>query len=101
MFPITYFKIEDRSMEPTFKSGDYVIVNKLAYIFGIPSKGDVIVFNQPKEKNRFLIKRIALVNNSDEYFVIGDNKNFSQDSRHFGSIKKNLIIGKVWIHTKR
>ena len=77
------------------------LLNKLAYIFGIPSKGDVIVFNHPKEKNRFLIKRITLVNNSDEYFVIGDNKNFSQDSRHFGPIKKNLIIGKVWIHSKK
>ncbi len=96
-FPITRFKIEDRSMEPAFKSGDYVIINKLAYAFSTPSKGDVIVFNHPKEKNRFLIKRISLVTKSDELYVVGDNKNFSQDSRHFGSIKKDLIIGKVWI----
>ncbi|MBI2005539.1 MAG: signal peptidase I [Candidatus Aenigmarchaeota archaeon] len=98
MFPIMRFKIEDRSMEPAFKSGDYVIVNKLAYIFRNPSKEDVIVFRHPKEKNKFLIKRISLVTNSDEYFVVGDNKNFSQDSRHFGPIKKDLIIGKFLFH---
>ena len=101
MFPITRFKIEDRSMEPNFKSGDYVLVNKLAYAFGNPSKGDIIVFKHPKEKDRILIKRVSLVSNSDEYYVTGDNKDFSQDSRHFGEIKKDLIIGKVWIHIKK
>ena len=98
MFPITRFKIEDRSMEPEFKSGDYVLVNRLSYIFGNPRKGDIIVLKHPKEKNKFLIKRISLVTSSDEYFVVGDNKSFSQDSRHFGPIKKELIVGKVWIH---
>lgn len=93
--PILRFKVEDKSMEPTFKSGDYVLVNKLAYIFGNPSKGDVIVLQHPKEKNRFLIKRISLVTKSDEFYVVGDNRSFSQDSRHFGPIGKNSIIGKV------
>ena len=101
MFPIMRFRIEDRSMEPALKAGDYVLVNKLTYIFSNPRKGDVVVLKHPKEKERFLIKRISLVTNSDEYFVIGDNKNFSQDSRHFGPVKKELITGKVWIHSER
>lgn len=97
MFPIARFKVEDKSMEPNFKSGDYVIVNKLAYVLGNPAKGDVVILKHPREKNKFLIKRISLVTNSDEYYVVGDNKNFSQDSRHFGSVRKDLIIGKVLI----
>jgi len=101
MLPIARFKIEDRSMEPALKSGDYVFVNKLAYVFGNPSKGDVVVLRHPEEKGKFLIKRVSLVTNSDKYYVAGDNKSFSQDSRHFGSIKKDLIIGKVWISIKR
>lgn len=101
MFPIARFKIDDRSMEPVFKQGDYVLVNKLSYIFKKPSKNDVIVLRHPKEKNKFLIKRISLVTNSDEYFVIGDNKDFSRDSRHFGSVKRDSIIGKVLLHFKQ
>lgn len=101
MLPITRFKIEDRSMEPAFRSGDYVIINKLAYIFGKPFKGDVVVLKHPKEKERFIIKRISVVTNSDEYYVIGDNRDFSQDSRHFGPIKKDLIIGKVLVRVNR
>ena len=100
MFPVMRFRIEDRSMEPALKAGDYVLVNKLTYIFSNPRKGDVVVLKHPKEKNKFLIKRISVVTNSSEYHVVGDNKNFSQDSRHFGAVKKELIIGKVWIHAK-
>ena len=100
LFPIARFKVQDRSMEPEFKSGDYVIVNKLAYIFSKPSKNDVIVLKHPEEM-KFLIKRISLITNSDEYYVVGDNKGFSQDSRHFGPVKKDLILGKVLFQVKR
>ncbi|MFJ5714246.1 signal peptidase I [Neobacillus sp. NPDC093127] len=31
----------------------------------------------------------------DEYFIMGDNHRYSKDSRHFGPIKKENIIGKV------
>ncbi len=36
----------------------------------------------------------------DEYFVMGDNCNSSEDSRsvNLGNIKKEYIVGKVWFH---
>jgi len=33
----------------------------------------------------------------DEYFVLGDNRRNSKDSRTIGPIKENLIMGKAWI----
>ena len=32
----------------------------------------------------------------DEYYVLGDNRDHSLDSRTFGPVKEGLIVGRVW-----
>jgi signal peptidase I len=34
---------------------------------------------------------------SGEYFVLGDNRTVSQDSRFFGPIERDLIVGRAWL----
>lgn len=91
MLPFTRFKVADSSMEPTFKEGDLLLVNRLAYLFRGPRIGDVVVL---KDHEMFLLKRVAAAN-GEKVYVVGDNAAQSRDSRDFGWVKKENIIGKV------
>nr|WP_254879098.1 signal peptidase I [Streptomyces sp. NA04227] len=46
LFVVQPFQIPSDSMEPAYRDGDRVLVNKLAYRFGAdPERGDVVVFD--------------------------------------------------------
>lgn len=90
MIPLFKFKVDGQSMTPTFRHGDVVLVNRLSYIFTKPKIGDLVVLKRKK----YIIKRISQVSR-EEFFVLGDNKVESIDSREFGWIKKKEIVGKV------
>jgi signal peptidase I len=51
-------RVDGYSMEPTLHTGEFVIVNRLAYQFGSPKIGDVIVFHYPRDPQQEYIKRI-------------------------------------------
>ncbi len=91
--PFAVFKVKDRSMEPTIKDGSYVLVSWLGYYIWNPKVGDIVVLRHPYRKI-LLLKRVTKVT-SKGYFVTGDNKKNSEDSRRFGPVGKDRIIGKV------
>jgi signal peptidase I len=66
-------RIESISMQPTLYAGDYVIVNKMAYKLGEPSRGDVVVFHYPPDPGREpYIKRV--VGLPGDHVVVRDNQ---------------------------
>jgi nickel-type superoxide dismutase maturation protease len=93
--PIYKYKISGTSMGPTIKVGQTVLVNRLSYWFTKPKIDDIIALYDPRD-GKILIKRITKKNRT-KYFVEGDNKGASTDSRVFGWIEKRAIIGKVVI----
>src|SRR5260221_7398912 len=50
--------IEGPSMESNLNNNQFVLVNKLAYLFHAPERGDVIVFHWPRDTTKDLIKRV-------------------------------------------
>ena len=78
-------------MEPTVMQSDTVLVSSIPYFFKDPKIKDIIVFK--KRSDKYFIKRIAKIKNG-KYFVRGDNKKDSLDSKKLGPIDRNQIIAK-------
>lgn len=129
------FIVEGSSMDPTFETGDYLIVDELTYHFKTPERGSILVFKYPKDPNKSFIKRVIGLPNekisisngqititntkypegflldepyvklskndnseyvldAGEYFVLGDNRLASADSRIWGPVPDENIIGR-------
>lgn len=130
-FTIQNYQVDGTSMESSLHNSQYVLVNKQAYLFQQPARGDVIVFVFPQDTTKDLIKRViglpgdTIVTTSstvqvdgvilnepyvkvpynlegrqwvvppNNYFVMGDNRQFSDNSRYWGFVPKSYIIGKA------
>ena len=57
-FTVQNYMVDGTSMLPGLQNNQYVLVNKLAYLFHAPERGDVIVFHWPVDTNKDLIKRV-------------------------------------------
>ena len=129
------FIVDGASMDPTFKTGEYLIVDELSYHFNTPERGSVLVFKYPRDPRKSFIKRViglpgetvSITNgevtifntgnpeglvlnepyiefskkenasytlNTREYFVLGDNRIGSADSRIWGPVPEDNIVGR-------
>ena len=130
------FVVEGDSMQPGLASGQYLLVNRLAYRLFPPSQGDLVVLRDPGQPRIHCAKRVIGLPGEhvrmekghvfidwrpleephiegedqsntpfpnqwllagDQYFVLGDRREDSRDSRAFGPIRRGHIIGKAWI----
>ena len=85
--PFFIRRVSGRSMEPNLHQGSYVLVSSL-----LKPKVKKVVVIEHMGINK--IKRIIEIS-GDNVIVAGDNLAYSTDSRNFGPIDINMIIGTV------
>lgn len=108
-------QVSGPSMMPTFQSGDKVLVSKAYWLVGPIKNKDVVVVKS--ESGEYVIKRVYRSEGetvdyynapkswnflNGEYkvpagsvYLLGDNREVSEDSRAYGAVEKNRILGKV------
>jgi signal peptidase I len=130
-FAAQSFRVDGESMEPGLHTDEFVMVDKVTYLFHAPERGDIIVFHYPLDTSRDFIKRVIGVPGDvvsttstniivdgqtlhepyirvafnfesntwklgpNQFFVMGDNRDNSLDSRSWGLLAKSYIVGKV------
>ncbi len=104
VFPVSYGKMEEE--EDTYY---------IKRVIGLPGEtvqiidGRVYINQEPLEDDKYALSDILdpgeasqpLVLADDEYFVMGDNRNMSTDSRsaYVGLVNRSDILGEAWLCT--
>ncbi len=81
-------------MAPLYCDGELVTVDTNAYQDNEVIVGDIVLAAHPYIKNHLIVKKVTEVN-KENVFLRGINAEESTDSRHFGKISKEKIIGKI------
>jgi nickel-type superoxide dismutase maturation protease len=92
-------KVRGESLYPEFRPGDYVLILRFSFPSVKIKVGDIIAFDQPHYG--LLIKRVREVLDSGRSFDVRGSQIASTDSRNFGPVPRDCVLGKVIWHIKQ
>jgi len=105
IFFFDFMITEGHSMTPAIKPGALLLVCKVFYgirmpgsgsylvRWGAPREGAVVVFYTPL--GEIAVKRCGEILPGNMFYALGDNQAQSYDSRNYGPVSNDNIIGKV------
>jgi signal peptidase I len=104
--------VRDESMLPTLRPGDRLLVDLRAYRGRSPRPGEIVVVTDPTDRARWLVKRATAVGPASVggggtpggpndlpagwLWVQGDAEDASRDSRRFGPLPPESLVGRVY-----
>jgi nickel-type superoxide dismutase maturation protease len=83
--------VAGESMTPSLNIGDRLVVDPRTSV----RASDVVLAKHPFKKSVRILKRVSSIGPNGRIFLSGDNPSESSDSRVFGTVSGESIIGKV------
>ena len=86
------------SMQPTLNDGDRILVDLWTYRHRPPRPGEIVLLGGPSGEPTPLIKRVVAAPpeaSASAIWVLGDNREASLDSRDFGTVAPDDVLGRV------
>jgi signal peptidase I len=105
LFCFDFIFTEGNSMLPAVRSGSVLVINKLAFglrppfckkyilCWDLPHTGDILVFWAPS--GELVVKRFVSLTDDGRFSALGDNGPASLDSRSYGPVPIDNILGKA------
>ncbi|MCS7253376.1 MAG: signal peptidase I [Armatimonadota bacterium] len=126
-------EVTSNSMAPTILQGERLLFLKGAYSNTVPRRGDIVVLQNPLNKEELIVKRVVglpgefiatyrgkvcisskpidepyvggiatigltpMLISDGHVYLLGDNRSASEDSRDFGPVPINKLLGKLLI----
>ncbi len=88
--------VRDGSMRPTLEPGDRLWIDRGAFRSRLPRAGEIVVLVDPEAADRWLIKRVGAVDAAARTVeVVGDAREVARDSRRFGPVGLDAVIGRA------
>ena len=97
--------VAEESMIPALQPGDWLLIDPIPRRW--PKRGTVVVIRQPGT-GILVVKRVAAgpgdvvlagteyVRLDDEAWLLGDGGGHSIDSRHYGPVRLDALVGRAW-----
>ena len=89
------FRVTGLSMTPILQPGEEILVDLHAYQKSLPQVGEIVIAVHPYHSDLYIIKRVVSIAQDGSCFLLGDNLAESSDSRTFGTIALDKILGRV------
>lgn len=100
-------EVAEESMAPALAPGDWLLLDPTSPRW--PRRGSIVVFREP-DSGILAIKRVAAAPGDrvriaagilhlgpDEAWLLGDNASVSVDSRRYGPVTLDALVGRAWL----
>ena len=95
LLPYGLARVAGASMVPAYYDGDLLLVRYGPAAVARLRAGSAVLARDPRQPDLVIVKRAVRREGADGWWLLADNEFASGDSRQFGAVPAQLVLGRV------